>query len=278
MRAIIKIKMRCMSCVKKIETGLGSMQGIDYVGADLEKGEAAVRYDPDLISLDEIRAEVARLGYPADGHKTGVAQGIMYGLVPHIGCIGFIIASILGVTVMMELFKPLLLNRYFFHALIALSVAFATISAAYYLKKNGLLSFAGVRRKWGYLSIMYGSTVGVNLLLFMLVFPLAANMSFGITGAVTALDADSSVKLKVDIPCPGHAPLISQELRKLQGVADVRFSFPDYFDVAYDAGGSSLDDILAIDVFRAYPAIVLSEAGGFLQDAAEPQSCGCGIA
>ena len=48
--------------------------------------------------------------------STGWKSGLLYGLIPHIGCIAFIIGSILGVTVLMQFFKPLLMNRYFFHS------------------------------------------------------------------------------------------------------------------------------------------------------------------
>ena len=65
----------------------------------------------------------------------GFWSGLFYGLVPHTGCIAFIIFSILGVTTATALFKPLLMSRYFFYGLIIMSFLFATISAMIYLKK-----------------------------------------------------------------------------------------------------------------------------------------------
>ena len=86
------------------------------------------------------------------GEKKGALNGLVYGLIPHAGCIAFIAASVLGVTVATEFFKPLLLNPFFFYGLIALSLAFATLSAALYLRKNGSLSAAGAKRSWKYLA------------------------------------------------------------------------------------------------------------------------------
>ena len=195
-----------------------------------------------------------------------ILQGIAYGLIPHIGCIAFIIGSVLGATVLMQFFKPLLLNRYSFYILILISFAFATVSSAFYLKKNGILSSAGVKRKWKYLSTMYGSTIGINLLLFMVVFPLLANVSFSsqttalaVTGSEN-LNNISTIKLQVDIPCSGHAPLISNELKTINGVSDVKFSLPNIFDVKYDSTKTSKQQILSLDVFKEYKATALGES------------------
>lgn len=218
-------------------------------------------------------------------------QGLTYGLIPHIGCIAFIIASILGVTVLTQFFKPLLMNQYFFYILIAISLAFATISSVLYLRKNGFLSSTGIRRKWKYLSIMYGSTIGSNLLLFMIIFPLLANISLAqpsATGYATKYTADgnfnlSSISLKVDIPCSGHAPLISGELKSIDGVVGVQFIFPNIFDINYDSEKTSKEKILSLEIFKTYRATVLDESS--IQQDKQPTSaeggccggyCGCG--
>lgn len=184
----------------------------------------------------------------------GFLQGLIYGLIPHAGCIAFILFSVLGVTAATSFFRPLLMNRYFFHILILLSLAFATISAALYLKKNSSFSLNGAMRKWKYLSILYGTSVGVNALLFLVVFPLAANMN----GAAVAAEGLSEMTLKVDIPCSGHAPLISESLKKVDGVESVKFRFPNYFDVAYNQDKTSASELVSIDVFTPYPAEIIS--------------------
>lgn len=216
-------------------------------------------------------------------------QGIAYGLIPHIGCIAFIIGAVLGVTVLMQFFRPLLMYRNFFYILILISLIFATISSMIYLKKNGFLSWAGMKRKWKYLTTMYGSTIGINLLLFMVIFPLLANVSVASpTGDAVAYDINSdslsAIKLKVDIPCPGHAPLISNELRTITGVAGIKFSFPNKFDVTYDSSITSKEEMLSLEVFQEYKASVIEESAAASPSVVEQvnnqppatSECGCG--
>ena len=186
--------------------------------------------------------------------------GIVYGLVPHIGCIMFIIGSILGVTILMQFFKPLLMNRYIFHYLILLSLCFATISSFFYLRKHDSLSLKGIKSKKGYLIIMYGSTIGVNLILFFFIFPMLAN--FSLVGAAVFEGNPEDIqtfKISVNIPCPGHAPLISNELRTIEGVVDSRFSFPNNFEVNYDSSKTNIDEILNLEVFEEYSATIIEK-------------------
>jgi hypothetical protein len=62
--------------------------------------------------------------------------------------------------------------------------------------------------------------------------------------------------LAVDIPCPGHAPLIIGELKETDGVITARYRGPDLFDVTFDAGRVSVDEILAQSVFQSFAARV----------------------
>jgi copper chaperone CopZ len=202
--------------------------------------------------------------------KSSLKQGLLYGLVPHIGCIGFVAASILGVTVAVEFFKPLLMNPWFFYILIGISLMFATVSTAIYLKQNNILSMKGVLRKKKYISAMFGSTIGINLLFFLLIFPMAANFGTIVSASPSGLailpenNSISTITLQVEIPCSGHAPLISGELKKIQGVQAVKFNFPNNFDVAFDSSKTTKEQMFALDVFKQYPAKVISEskAGG----------------
>jgi copper chaperone CopZ len=149
-----------------------------------------------------------------------------------------------------------------------LSLGFATLSSILYLRKNGLLSISGAKRKWKYLSTMYGSTIGINLLLFLIIFPILANISFAqaITGNFVAAINNSefvelsSLRLQVDIPCSGHATLISSELKTIDGVNGVQFNLPNIFDVKYDLSKTSKQQILELEVFKTYKATVLSES------------------
>ncbi|MCX6799478.1 MAG: heavy-metal-associated domain-containing protein, partial [Candidatus Diapherotrites archaeon] len=118
----LKIKgMHCKSCAKNIEESLSELKGVEKASASFPDESATVQFDSEKTSIEKIGGEIKRLGYepsssPSTLHKgkgngkTTLWQGIMYGLVPHIGCIGFIGASILGATVAVEFFKPLLLN------------------------------------------------------------------------------------------------------------------------------------------------------------------------
>lgn len=194
---------------------------------------------------------------PAKEHKgSGVLMGIFYGLIPHAGCIMFIIGAVLGATVLMQFFKPLLMSRYVFYYLILVSAGFAALSSILYLRKNKALSVEGIKTKKNYLAIMFGSTIGINLLLFFFAFPVVAD----ITGRVAAdeIPQSSSLAISVDIPCPGHAPLITSELKTINGVKGADFSFPNKFEVYYDSTKTSQKEILSLDVFDTYPAKVLS--------------------
>jgi Cu+-exporting ATPase len=271
---IIDVKgMHCKSCTENIQSKLSNLKGVEKTRVSLVEEKAFIKFDPTKTNLEEIRREIENLGYKTEissdvvptshdnSRKGSLRQGIIYGLIPHIGCIAFIIGSVLGVTVLTQLFRPLLLNPYFFDILIALSLGFATLSSALYLRRNGLLSTAGAKRKWKYLSTMYGSTVGINLLLFLVIFPLLANVSFAApTGNLLALNGLSSLKLQVDIPCSGHATLISGDLKTIDGVVGVQFSLPNIFDVKYDPSKTSQQQILALDVFKTYKATVLDQS------------------
>lgn len=218
--------------------------------------------------------------------KKGILSGIFYGILPHTGCIAFVLFTILGATTMTALFRPLMINKYFFYILIALSLVFATISAAIYLKKHGMLSGQGMKKKWKYLSVMYGITVLVNLLMFLVIFPYAANFASAaqITGSVVADQSSNSIlSLEVAIPCSGHASLITGDLKQINGVIDIKFSFPNRFDVSYDSSKTSQLEILNLEIFKEYPAKVVKanpDAAALQDSPAKTQtktgSCGCG--
>lgn len=284
----INIKgMTCKACVKLIESEVGSLDGVKSVKVNLAEDKAIVKFNPKKVSLKNIESEISSLGYSTDNMKAtkskkgGLLQGLAYGLLPHTGCIIFIIASIIGSTVAIQFFKPLLMNRYIFYFMILLSAVFATGASLFYLRSNGLLSKAGLKKKWGYLSVMYGSTVGINILLFFLIFPILANVGVSASDNI-AVGGLSSIQLKVDIPCPGHAPLITNELKTIDGVEGVQFSFPNKFDVVYDDDLGSKQEILSLGVFETYKATVLSESENVNQQpeakaTANSGSCGgCG--
>ncbi|MEK6973191.1 MAG: heavy-metal-associated domain-containing protein [archaeon] len=267
---VIGIKgMHCKSCEKIIEDRVSKLEGIEKVTASFEKENANIIFDSDKISRKRIEEEIHNAEYTVKNSmalkKSTLKQGLIYGLLPHVGCIGFIAASVLGVTVACELFKPLLLNPWFFYILIGISLVFATLSSIIYLNKYGLLSWEGIKRKKGYLAAMYGSTIGISLLFMFVIFPMTANFSTDTVNSGTvalakenkiAVPALSEITLRVDIPCPGHAVLISSELKKLAGIKSIKFDSPNYFKVGFDATQTSKEEILNIEVFKTYPAKV----------------------
>jgi len=137
--------------------------------------------------------------------KSQLGQGIFYGILPHTFCIAFIVFSVIGATAFTSIFKSLLINIYFFPSLILLSFVLATLSAVIYLKRGEGLSIKSVINNKNYLLILYSSIIGVNLLLFLVVFPLASNSSF--TNKISLTTANQiSEMISVDIPCSGMPP------------------------------------------------------------------------
>lgn len=177
-----------------------------------------------------------------------IKKGMIYGLIPHSGCIAFMIFSIIGATFFASLFRPLLANSNIFYAMIILSFIFATISAYLYLRKSKSLNIKGVKNNLKYLSTLYSVTIVVNLALFLFIFPMVSALGSG--GSLTG--SEQMVVLQVNIPCPGHAPLITGELYSVKGVKKVSFSFPNIFTVYYQ--DVDLNVILGLEVFEAYPA------------------------
>jgi hypothetical protein len=187
--------------------------------------------------------------------------GLLYGLLPHTFCIAFIALSIIGATTAATFFRKFLLLPYFFEILIGLSLVFATISAVFYLRKNGSLSSSGIKNHWQYLSILYGSTVAVNLLFFLVIFPLTANLNLSKSrpGVLSEQSRLQTATIQVQIPCSGHASLITGEFQKNPGIGAVKFQLPNRFLVEYDPAKISLGQILALDIFKTYPAQVVSQ-------------------
>ncbi len=182
----------------------------------------------------------------------GFSRGFIYGIFPHFPCFIFIISSILGVTFSASIFRQILTNRYFFYWLIIFSFILASISALICLKREKKLSWQGIKKRRKYLLTLFGTTMGINLLLFMIVFPLAANLigrNIGSNG--------NSIILRVDIPCPGHASLVINELKNLDGVLNIKFNFPNVFEINFNSELISREKILSLDIFKNFQAEII---------------------
>lgn len=185
--------------------------------------------------------------------SSGLAKGIMYGTIPHLGCIAFVLASIAGVGFAASIFKPLLAKAYFFYIMILLSLFFATISAFFYLRKQGGVKEAMNHKK--YLAILYGSTVAVSLVLYFFIFPL---VSANIASTGTSIATDAELTLSVDIPCSGHAALITGELQTIPGITKIDYQPMKTFRVYYNPSIASKEKILELAIFKEYRATPLN--------------------
>jgi copper chaperone CopZ len=215
-------------------------------------------------------------------------SGLISGIISHIGCIAFILFSMLGVAGAGLFFKPLLLNPHFFYILVGISLIFSTVSALLYLKVKKVLGLCkcenrtelkvsadGIIKEWKYLTTLYGTTILVNLLLFMVIFPLAANLSSASPSLQNYSTSElSQITLQVDIPCPGHAPLITDELKSIDGVVDVKFRFSNLFDVSFDPTRTSEEQILSPEVFKTYKATIIESTNQQINTQPSGSCCG----
>lgn len=182
----------------------------------------------------------------------GVFKGFLLGLLPHSFCIGFILFSAMGATFFASAFKKFLIYPYFFHVLIFLSLAIATISCVLYLRMKKCLCFAGAKKNWKYITTLYSATIITGLIMFFVVFPIMSNI--GSAGAMASENESESLIMKIQIPCSGHAPLIIDELKKEKGVGIVRFKMPNIFTINYDPKKIDSEKIWALEIFKIFKA------------------------
>ena len=181
-----------------------------------------------------------------DELKNGLRNGIISAIIPHIGCIAFIIFTLLGISAGSIFLKRFILASWSFPLLFFLSFLLASISSVFYFKKNCC------ENKTKYISILLSSVLIVNGLLFYVVFPWVANIGGRASGNIVA--GLSEIRLKVEIPCSGHASLIVDEL-KSAGVTEVVYNDPDQFDVRYDSKKVNKDSILNLAVLKEFKTI-----------------------
>ena len=93
--------------------------------------------------------------------------------------------------------------------------------------------------------------------MFFVVFPYFSNINAKNPASQKVLGQEnnlSEVSINVDIPCSGHAPLIIDEIKKNISINLVIFKNPNSFDIEYDSKLTSPEKILALDIFKTYPA------------------------
>jgi len=185
-------------------------------------------------------------------------MGVVYGILPHSFCIAFAALSIFGATTATSLIYPLVENKHFGQIMILIAFTFATLSAVFHLASHKMFSWAGIKKSWRYLVILYVTTIVVNLILFFAISPSFTRFALDKKGVDVEeiYSGFSKVTLEVNIPCSAHAFLVTDALGKLDGVKDVKLN-GTYFDVFYDKEVVSVDKILSIDLFKEYSAKVI---------------------
>jgi len=185
-----------------------------------------------------------------NNYKKGFWSGLMYGSIPHLFCIAFLLFSIIGATTATTFAKKMLLIPNFFLFLIGSSFLSATISATIYLKKIGGITPQKIKTKWKYLSILYGSTITMNILMIQVIFPASMNIEPAYASNISV--KEELLKIKADIPCSGHAPLIMDELKKDPGILNVQFQMPNIFLIRYNPEMTSLQKISELEIFNTF--------------------------
>lgn len=184
--------------------------------------------------------------------NSGILSGILYGLIPHTFCIAFILFSTIGAVTATVFFKKFLLIPYFSYFLVLISLLLATISSMIYLKRTNCLCISGIKSKWKYITILYATTILVNLFMFFIVLPILANANAN--NVINQENNLTNLSITVQIPCSGHASLIINELKKDSGIGLVRFEMPDIFKIKYDPKKISPEKIVSLEIFKIYKA------------------------
>lgn len=187
---------------------------------------------------------------PKCQHKSNFWSGIIYGIIPHTFCILFFILSIVGAASGAAIAKRFLLIPNFFLLLTVLSILSATLATIFYLKKNKCCTIAGLKNKAKYVSTLYAITIITNIFFIYIVMPaLANNQNQEVPNNLTAL---SIATIEVQLPCPGHAPLITEEIKTIPGVKTVTFRMSRTFEIAYDPKATSIEEIKALTIFKTF--------------------------
>lgn len=187
---------------------------------------------------------------PSRPYRKNLWSGIVYGLIPHTFCIAFFVLSLIGAAGGATLAKRFLLLPHFFLFLTLISLLFATLAAFFYLKRSSCYNPKGLRKKYKYICALYATTIATNILVAYVIMPIFAN---GSAKPIENVQSQLSIAdIEVQIPCPGHAPLIISELEKVSGVKRISFRTPRTFEVAYNPQETSLKDIKTSEIFQTF--------------------------
>jgi Cu+-exporting ATPase len=70
MEVTIKVyDMTCGHCQKRVADAISSLEGVESVDVNLESESATVSFDPEKVSLDDIKAAIRKAGYPTESES-----------------------------------------------------------------------------------------------------------------------------------------------------------------------------------------------------------------
>ena len=59
--------MTCGGCTSKVSRALNAVSGVDHVKVSIAAGDATVRFNEQLTSVDQLKSAVKNAGYGVDG-------------------------------------------------------------------------------------------------------------------------------------------------------------------------------------------------------------------
>ncbi len=68
--------MSCAACVRRVETGIESIEGVHDASVNLATGRVAVSYDPDAVSMDVVGEKIREIGYEAHELQEDQSGGV----------------------------------------------------------------------------------------------------------------------------------------------------------------------------------------------------------
>ena len=68
--------MTCGHCQKRVADAISSLEGVESVEVDLESERATVSFDPQKISLDDIKGAIQKAGYSTEIEKEAQKQKV----------------------------------------------------------------------------------------------------------------------------------------------------------------------------------------------------------
>jgi copper chaperone CopZ len=76
MRTVFTVEgMHCDGCSSSITAALTGMDGVEEASADHEQGVAEAVYRPREVDVEELKAEIEKLGYTVTGTETDAVEG-----------------------------------------------------------------------------------------------------------------------------------------------------------------------------------------------------------